>query len=93
MTASSFSFFLHVVINVHNRNDVEKRYVRNRGECANAVLWLQPGGKEFGRLTFMMFINQGCNSERKQKSNLQVTDRKVMEIPHNHISNADYDIK
>ena len=41
----------------------------------------------------MMFINQGCNSERKQKSNLQVTDRKVMEIPHNHISNADYGIK
>ena len=41
----------------------------------------------------MMFINQGCNSERKQKSNLQVTDRKVMEIPHNDISSADYGIE
>ena len=56
--------------------------------AVNAVRW-----REFGRSTVVMFINQGCNSERKQKSNLQVTDRKVMEIPHNHISNADYDIK
>mgnify|MGYP001797472913 CR=1 FL=1 len=51
------------------------------------------GWREFRRSTVVMFINQGCNSERKQKSNLKVTDRKVMEIPHNHISNADYDVK
>ena len=55
-------------------------------------VWLSDG-EEFERLTFMMFINQGCNSETKQKKNLQVTGRKVMETPHNHKSNADYDVK
>ena len=41
----------------------------------------------------MVVINQGCNFERERKRNLQLTDRKVMEIPHNHISNSDYGIK
>ena len=37
MAASRFRIFLRAIIDTHNRN-VEKRDVRNRGECANAVL-------------------------------------------------------
>ena len=33
MTASHFKFFLHVVIDAHNKN-LEKREVGTRGECA-----------------------------------------------------------